>query len=304
VIAFLFAGQGSQKVGMGADLAVACDDCRETFEAADRALGYPLSRLMAKGPEEELRRTAITQPALLAISVAHARHLQGLGVEPDLLAGHSIGQYAALVVAGAIEFDDALRLVAARGVMMQKTVPEGEGAMMAIIGQERERVYAACEASRSLGVVGVALHNAPGQTVISGAVPAVEAAAERCEEEGGVVAPLPVSAPFHCDLLAPMVPAFAELVAATPMRRPALPVLDNVTATPLADEDSVRQSLVEQITSPVLFEESLRAMVDSGVARFVQCGPGKSLLGFVKRVAPQAATETFEEAMAAATAPD
>jgi [acyl-carrier-protein] S-malonyltransferase len=294
--AFLFVGQGSQRLGMGVALAESCADCRATFETADNALGFSLSRLMAEGPEQELCRTENAQPALVTVAVAHARHLVSLGIAPDALAGHSLGQYAALVVAGAFDFESAVPLVAERGRLMQQAVPEGQGAMMAVVGLERHLVYEACEAAREIGVVGVACHNYPGQTVISGAAGAVAAAAERCEEEGGGVVPLQVSAPFHCELLSPMVPAFAELVGAIPFVDPKLPVIDNVSARPLPDARAVRQSLIDQWTKPVLFEESLRYLVNAGVRRFIQCGPSRVLLGLARRVAPTAEFETFEEA--------
>jgi [acyl-carrier-protein] S-malonyltransferase len=296
-IAFLFAGQGSQVVGMGADLVSACADCRATFEAADSALGFSLSRVMAEGPAEELRRTEIAQPAILTLSVAHAFHLQSLGIMPDMLIGHSLGQYSALVVAGALDFASAVRLVSGRGRLMQEAVPEGMGAMMAIIGLERDLVYAACRAAEPIGVVNVASHNSPGQTVISGACDAVSAAAEHCEEQGGSAVPLSVSAPFHCQLLAPMMPAFTSLVEATAFTDPTLPVVDNVTALPLTDAAAVRRSLIAQIMAPVLFEEGLRFLGDARVDRFVQCGPGKSLLGFAKRVVSGVELITFEQAV-------
>lgn len=295
-VILLFSGQGSQRVGMGAELAAACDACRGIFEAADQALGFPLSRLMTEGPMEALRQTEITQPAVLTLAVAHAHHLWQLGVWPDILVGHSLGQYAALVVAGALEFGHAVRLVAERGRLMQRAVPDGVGAMMAIVALERQLVYQACEAARPRGVVSVACHNSPGQTVISGACAAVEAAAERCEDEGGGVVPLPVSIPAHCELLSPMVSPFAELVANAPITQPALPVIDNVTARALGDATAVRLSLVAQLTAPVLFEESVRYLSGNGGNHFIQCGPGRSLLSFSKRIAPEGNFETFEEA--------
>ncbi len=333
--AFLFSGQGSQAAGMSGALAASCEDClrklaqsrpadglaggalpplaagtamvcpecQATFQVADRTLGYPLSVVIARGSSEELRRTEIQQPMILSLTVAEAYRLIAQGLVPDALAGHSLGQYAALVVAGAIEFEKAVRLVAARGRLMQRTVPDGKGAMMAIMGLDRRTIYDACVSVRSIGIVGVALHNSPGQTVISGERPAVLAAADRCEEEGGGAVEVPVSVPFHCDLLAPMAPTFARLVDAAGIRDPKLPVIDNVTARPLTDADSVRESLVLQLTHPVLFEESLDYLVNTGVDHFIQCGPGKSLLNFVQRVSRTAITETFEMASSSRARP-
>ena len=319
--AFLLSGQGSQTVGMSAALAVSCEnclqiltdqslvwhgtamicaECKSTFEVADDALGYPLSQVIEQGSAEELRRTEITQPAVLTLTVAESLRLMAQGVQPDALAGHSLGQYAALVVAGAIEFEQAVQLVAARGRLMQRTVPEGKGMMMAVMGLDRQTIYDICASVRSVGVVSVALHNSPGQTVLSGEREAVLAAADRCEEEGGGVVEVPVSVPFHCDLLAPMVPQFTRLVEAAEIFDPKLPVIDNVTARPLPDAASVRESLIQQLTRPVLFEESLDYLVGEGVDHFIQCGAGKSLLSFAQRVSRTAKTETFEMASSAA----
>ena len=277
-----------------------CAECQSTFRVADGALGYPLSQVMERGSAEELRQTEITQPAVLTLTVAEAYRLMAQGIQPDVLAGHSLGQYAALVVAGALEFEHAVQLVAARGRLMQRTVPEGNGMMMAIVGLDRQTIYDVCASMRAVGVVNVALHNAPGQTVISGERKAVLAAADRCEEEGGGVVQVPVSVPFHCDLLVPMVPQFTQLVDAVEIMDPKLPVIDNVTARPLCDAASVRESLIQQLTRPVLFEESLDFMVTEGVDHFIQCGAGKSLLSFAQRVSRSAKTETFEMASSAA----
>ena len=184
---------------------------------------------------------------------------------------------------------------------MQRTVPEGRGMMMAIMALDRQTIYDVCASVRSVGIVSVALHNSPGQTVISGEREAVLAAADRCEEEGGGVVEVPVSVPFHCDLLAPMVPQFTRLVDAAEIVDPKLPVIDNVTARPLSDAASVRESLIQQLTRPVLFEESLDYLVNEGVDHFIQCGAGKSLLSFAQRVSGTAKTETFE--MASSPAP-
>jgi [acyl-carrier-protein] S-malonyltransferase len=295
--AFLFAGQGSQAPGMGAELVESCGDCRSLFLAADSALGCSLSRVMLEGPAEELRRTAVAQPALLTLAVAHARHLIDAGMTPDYLSGHSLGQYSALVVAGALDFDSAVRLVAARGRLMQEAVPEGMGSMAAIVGLDREVIYAICRSVSAREVVNVACHNAPNQTVISGAKEAVAAASDLCDEQGGGVVPMEVSAPFHCELLRPMVKPFTDLINSTPFSDPAIPIIDNVTARPLLNAAAVRQSLIEQITSPVLFEESTQYLFEAGARRFVQCGPGNSLLAFAKRTVRGVELETFASAV-------
>lgn len=322
-LAFLFAGQGSQTVGMVGSLAgsceaclkkfgseqvdspadgsrrtaMTCDECQATFQVADRALDFPLSEIMAEGPAQALSQTVVTQPALLTVSVAQAYRLLSRGIVPDALAGHSLGQYSALVVAGALGFESAVRLVAARGELMQRAMPEQGSAMAAVVGLDRQVIYVACERARSLGVVNVACHNSPGQTVISGVAAAVEAASAYCEEEGGAAVSLPISVASHCDLLASMTETFGKLLETTTIQQPKIPVIDNVTALPLEDADDVRQSLVVQLTKPVLFEESLRYLIDAGTQRFVQCGPGNSLLGMAKRVTPGLELRTFEEAV-------
>lgn len=294
-LALLFAGQGGPLGGLGAEV-TECPDCRPTLAVADRALGQALSARIAAGSASDLRLTEVAQPALLTVAVAEARHLIRQGLRPEALAGHSLGQYAALVVAGALDLADAVRLVAARGRLMQAAVPDGAGAMVAVVGLERAAVAAACAAARGAGAVGVACHNAPGITVVSGARAAVEAAAGRCEAEGAGVVPLEVSVPFHCELLAPMVPEFAALVRATAVAAPAIPVVDNVTARPLADAAAVRGSLVAQVTAPVLFEESLAYLIEAGFAHFVQCGPGDALLKWARRLRRPVRTDTFAAA--------
>jgi [acyl-carrier-protein] S-malonyltransferase len=296
-LAFLFAGQGSQVVGMGADLMVGCAECRELFAAADHALNFSLTELMVDGPQSLLNQTVFAQPALLALDVIHARHLMSLGLKPSLLAGHSLGQYAALVIAGVLDFTAAIRLVALRGRLMQEAVPAGQGAMVAVIGLERSLVYAACAAARPNGIVNVACHNAPEQSVISGETAAVQMAAAECEEAGGSVVPLAVSAPYHCDLLTSMLPTFIATVNSYPFQNAAVPVLDNVEAEPLVDAEALRQSIIRQVTAPVLFEESLRKMAAAGITHVIQCGPGKNLLSFAKRTGVTASMQTFDQAI-------
>lgn len=293
--AFLLAGQGAEQVGMGAELVAGCTGCRETFALADDALGRPLSRWMAEGPEDVLRQTENAQPALLTLGVAQGEHLRMLGVEPVALAGHSLGQYTALVLAGALTFPDALRLVAERGKLMQQAVPRGHGAMVAVAGLTAEEIALACKQGSEHGVVEVACFNAPERVVLSGAAAAVAVAADACWDSGGGTSELPVSAPFHCSLLEPMLPEFTELVAATPITDPRVAVVDNVTARPLRDAAAVRRSLVDQIVAPVRFEESLETLARLGVDRFIGCGPGAAALKFASLTTPDVQRATFDD---------
>ena len=299
--AFLFAGQGSQSVGMGKDLASSCAHCAALFERADQVLQFPLRRAMWEGSADDLRHTAVLQPALLALEVAQARHLRAVGRSADWLAGHSVGQYSALVVADSLPFEDALHLVRERGLLMQEAVPDGVGAMAAVLGLERAEIRRLCRTAN--GVVGIASHNAPVNTVISGDRAAVAEASTSWREAGATVVELPVSAPFHTALLEPMVPPFTALVDEASFRDPRVPVIDNVGARPLTDAASVRRSLVLQVSAPVLFEESLRFLVERGADEFVQCGPGRSVLDFVKRIHTGARVLLFEEAAAGTPAP-
>jgi [acyl-carrier-protein] S-malonyltransferase len=299
--AFLFAGQGSQSVGMGKDLASSCRHCAALFERADEVLRFPLRRAMWEGSADDLRHTAVLQPALLALEVAQARHLRAVGRSADWLAGHSVGQYSALVVADSLPFEDALHLVRERGLLMQEAVPDGVGAMAAVLGLDRAEIRRLCRTAN--GVVGIASHNAPGNTVISGDRAAVAEASAACREAGATVVELPVSAPFHTALLEPMVPPFTALVDKASFRDPRVPVIDNVGARPLTDAASVRRSLVLQVSAPVLFEESLRFLVERGADEFVQCGPGRNVLDFVRRIHAAARVLPFEEAAAGTPAP-
>ncbi len=297
-LALLFAGQGSQVPGMGASLAETCDGCRATFAAADAALGYSLHRVLVSGTAEELRRTEITQPALLTLGVAHAEHLAGLGIRPTMVLGHSLGQYTALVASGALSFEDALRLVALRGKLMQEAVPEGEGAMVVISGLDIAHVEEACTRSRvesSAMAASIACINAPRQLVIAGPASAVDMASTWCEEAGGGIIQLEVSAPFHCPMLTPMIPGFREALAKVVIRKPMIPVIDNVTGVAVWEPDAIRSFLLRHLTEPVQFAASLSYAASQGVRRFVQCGPGASLLSFVKRCVPGAIGTTFEQ---------
>jgi len=299
--AFLLAGQGSQSVGMGKDLAASCPHCAALFGRADEVLRFPLRRAMWEGSADDLRHTAVLQPALLTLEVAQARHLRAVGRKADWLAGHSVGQYSALVVADSLPFEDALHLVRERGLLMQEAVPDGVGAMAAVLGLDRAEIRRLCRTVA--GVVGIATHNSPGNTVISGDRAAVAEASALCKDAGASIVELPVSAPFHTALLEPMVPPFTALVEKASFRDPRVPVVDNVGARPLTDAASVRRSLVLQVSAPVLFEESLRFLIERGADEFVQCGPGRSVLEFVQRIHPGARLLRFEEAAAGTPAP-
>lgn len=300
--ALLLAGQGSERVGMGTDIAAGCSGCRDTLALADETLGLPLSDWMAYGPPELLRQTEVAQPALLAVGVAQGAHLRLLGLEPVALAGHSLGQYTALVLAGSLKLSDAVRLVAVRGRLMQRTVPAGKGAMAAVSGLSREEVQAVCDESGRLGVVGIACYNAPCRLVLSGASAAVAAAMDACWERGGGVTELAVSAPFHSELLRPMQEEFARKVAATLIVEPRIPVVDNVTGRPLTSATAVRTSLVRQVIAPVQFEKSLETLAGQGIEQFVSCGPGAANLKFASLTTPDIGRLTFEDVTAGSPA--
>ncbi len=278
--AFLFPGQGSQKVGMDAGLA------RARFEEADAALGFPLSKIIAEGPEDELQKTAFTQPAILTVSIAMADRMP---VQADVVAGHSLGEYSALVYAGALQFADAVRLVHLRGKLMQEAVPVGAGAMAAIIGLEAKTIADTClEASPDESdACQPANYNGAGQVVIAGHKSAVERAMALAKQKGAkLVKALPVSAPFHSALMAPAAAGLAaelERVRISPLR---VPVYCNVTAQPNQDATRVKELLVKQVTGSVRWEESVQAMAQAGVDEAYEVGPGAVLKGLVKRIAP------------------
>jgi [acyl-carrier-protein] S-malonyltransferase len=288
--AFVFPGQGSQKVGMGREWAERHPEARAAFAEADERLGFALSALSWEGPEEELRRTANTQPALLATSVAILRVLEKEGVQPAAAAGHSLGEYSALVAAGALAYGDALALVRRRGELMQEAVPEGEGAMAAILGLDAAAVEeVAAEAAGGGGdVCEIANLNAPGQTVLAGHAAAVERAVALAAARGAKKAVrLPVSAPFHCALMRPAREGMAALLAATAFRDPAVPVVVNADAAPVTTGAAARDALVRQIDSPVRWVESIERMAgELGIGTFVEVGPGQVLCALVRRIAP------------------
>lgn len=289
-LAFVFPGQGSQKIGMGRDWAEAHPEALAAFEEADRVLGFELTRLIWEGPEEELILTANLQPALVATSVAMLRALEAAtDARPVAVAGHSLGEYSALVAAGSLTFADALRLTRRRGELMQEAVPVGEGAMAAILALDDDAVRALVADTAGDDVLAVANLNAPGQVVVAGHRVAVERAVEAARERGGKPRILPVSAPFHCALMAPAREGLAPMLADTPFADPSVPVVTNVDAAPVTSGEAARGALARQIDSPVRWVESVEWMIaEGGVEAFVEVGPGSVLLNTVKRIRPDA----------------
>jgi [acyl-carrier-protein] S-malonyltransferase len=298
-IAFMFPGQGSQKVGMGRVWADASAAARRAFEEADEALGFPLSRLCFEGPEEELNLTANTQPALLATSVAVLRAFGELAPElrPAAVAGHSLGEYSALVAAGTLDFADALRLVRRRGELMQEAVPVGVGAMAAIIGMDPEAIAAVAADAAQGEVCAVANLNGPGQTVIAGHKAAIDRAVALAKERGARKATiLAVSAPFHSPLMRPAREGMTPLLEAAGFRDPRVPVVTNVDAAPATTGAAARDALIRQIDGPVRWVESvLRMEEDLGVQAFVEVGPGNVLAGMTRRIVKGARTTAVSD---------
>jgi [acyl-carrier-protein] S-malonyltransferase len=295
-VAFVFPGQGSQKVGMGRELARAFPESGAVFEEADRVLGFALSRLAFEGPAEDLQLTANTQPAILATSVAALRPLLARGARPDWVAGHSLGEYSALVAAGALSLADALVTVRRRGLYMQEAVPVGTGAMAAILGLDLAAVEAACREAAQGEVVAPANVNCPGQIVIAGHAGAVERAIAACRAAGarrGV--PLPVSAPFHCSLMQPARERLAEDLRGLGFRDPEVPVVTNVDARAERTAAACREALGRQVSGAVRWQDSVELLVREGVTTFVEVGPGTVLSGLVRKIARDAQVLNVED---------
>lgn len=287
MIAFLFPGQGSQHAGMGKDLAQNFPLARQIYEEANDALAFDLASLCYNGPEEDLKLTANTQPAILTTSVAALRVLEAeTGLVPAFAAGHSLGEYSALVCAGALSFADAVRTVRQRGTFMQQAVPVGTGSMAAILGLDLEALNAVCLDAAQGQVVSPANYNSDGQVVIAGHTEAVARAIELAKGKGAKRAmPLPVSAPFHCSLMIPAGERLADVLANMTVNELTLPVISNVEAAPNQDSSRVCELLVRQVSAPVRWQETIACMVNLGAERYIEIGPGKVLSGLVKRMA-------------------
>lgn len=286
-IAFLFPGQGSQSVGMGRALADQFPIAAQTIAEADDALGFALSKIIYEGPEEDLKLTENTQPAILTVSVAAFRVLAEQGIHPALAAGHSLGEWSAHVAAGTLTFADAVRAVKARGKAMQLAVPPGQGAMAAVLALPADKVAEACAAAAAETglVVSAANLNSPDQTVISGATAAVEKAAELCKTAGARRAVmLPVSAPFHCSMMVPAQHAVADFLAGINIANPHFPVAANVTGSLVTTADAARDALIQQVTGAVRWVDCVHALTQAGSTTFIEVGPGKVLTGLLRQI--------------------
>ncbi len=295
-IAFIFPGQGSQYLGMGKELFENFSLAKQIFEEADDALHLSISALCFKGPEDVLKLTENTQPAILTTSIAALKVLQAeKGMVPQLTAGHSLGEYSALVATGAISFSDAVKTVRLRGKFMQEAVPVGEGAMAAVLGMEREQVEKLCEEISSEEVLTPANFNCPGQVVIAGHAKAVGQAIERVKQEGKKAVLLPVSAPFHSPLMRPAGERLEKALEGILVSDLKIPVVTNVEAEVNTSKDRVKGLLVTQVSSPVRWEECMRKMIEKGIEQVVEIGPGKVLSGLMKRIDSRIETKNLED---------
>ncbi len=283
--AFIFSGQGAQYIGMGKEIAEAYHSAGRIFDEASEALGFNIRDMVFNGEEETLKITENTQPAILTTSIACLKPLVDKGIKPYVTAGLSLGEYSAHVASGTFTFEDAVRLVRKRGKFMQEAVPVGVGTMAAVLGLEKGDVIECCRQTSDIGIVEPANFNCPGQIVIAGHIEAVEKALELAKEKGAKRAViLPVSAPFHCSLLKPAGENLALALADIQLNAMDIPVISNVTGEYIESEEDVRSLLIKQVSSPVLWEDSVNRMIDQGVDTFVEIGPGKVLSGFVKKI--------------------
>lgn len=307
-IAFVFPGQGSQTVGMGQEFVTNESTSKEFYDQADRILGFDLSKLMLEGPQEELTLTYNAQPALVTTGVMIAEKLKQAGIKPDFTAGHSLGEYAALVTSGVMSFSDGVQAVHNRGIYMNEAVPAGEGAMAAILGLDRDALKQVTdEVSANGEVVQLANLNCPGQIVISGTAKGVEEASVKAKEAGAKRAiPLVVSGPFHSELMRPAASKLQAMLSTIDMHDADVPVIANVNAQPVTSKETIPNQLVEQLYSPVLWEDSVRTLLAEGVDVVIECGPGKVLCGLVKKVDRKVKTycvydeATFDQVLEAA----
>ena len=285
-IAWVFPGQGAQFMGMGREFYETDARAREVFEAADRALGYKLSKIILEGPDDVLTLTQNAQPALLTVSVACAGALARAGLRPDMVAGLSLGEYTALTVAGSLEFEDAVVLTHKRGIYMQEACPPGEGAMAAVLGLSCAEVESLCREAQKHGEVTGANYNCPGQIVVSGHKKAVEEVARMAREKGAKAIRLAVSAPFHCPLMKPAADRLRDDLEKVELKPPTIPVYSNVTGDVLETPETIRAALVDQVTKPVLWQLDMKSMVRDGARAFIEVGAGRTLTGFGKRIDP------------------
>ncbi len=294
-IAFVFPGQGSQYVGMGKEIFEKFPEAKEIFKEASDALGYDLAGLCFNGPKEELDKTFRTQPCILTVSIAIYRVLFSKGIKPSVVAGHSLGEYSALVAAEVLSFGDTVKLTEKRGQFMQEAVPEGRGLMAAILGLERNKVDEICRLLKT-GYALPANYNCPGQIVIAGEKTAVEEAINLCKDAGAKRAmPLSVSVPSHCALMNNASQRLSELLDKLEFKKPVIPIVNNADAKFLDNIKSIKTSLVRQISSPLLWEDSIIAIANSGIDTFVEVGPGKVLSGLIKRIVPETRVLNVED---------
>jgi len=295
-LAFLFPGQGAQFVGMGLDYYEHYPEAKDIFEQAATVLGPAFLEVIFAGPEEKLQLTEYTQPAILTVSVAIYRVLEQHGFKADGMAGLSLGEYSALVAAGALSFEEALPLVQKRGMLMQKAVPAGEGSMVAIMGLSRSEVIEICNNVQETGLVAPANYSCPGQIVVSGYLPALNKAIDLARDAGAKkITQLKVSAPFHCELLKPVENELAEELSRVHMQKPLVPVVFNISAEFCHTAEQIRNNLIRQVSNPIMWEQSIRTLLTAGIDTFIGLGPGSSLARLMKRIDPEARSYSIDK---------